>query len=571
MSLIKTQVTFHDYSYQRPDMEKTVKQFDALLEKMAAADTIDTLNTIVHEINTLRNDFETMRTLVSIRHSLDVTDDFYETENTFFDENSPLFQDIVTKFYQQLVISPFKKDLEAHWGKQLFTVAELSLKIFKPEVIEDLIHENQLNSKYLKLTSTAKIPYEGEVYNLTGLKPFMQSPDRAVRRKSTIAYWQFFEENAAEFDEIYDQLVKIRHNIATKLGYKNFVQLGYDRMFRSDYTAQDVAQFRENIHRFVVPLAAELRKRQAKRIGIEHPQTYDFEIKFTSGNPTPKGDPAWIIAQGKKMYEELSPQTDAFFNFMQEGELMDLENKTGKAGGGYCTYLPNYKAPFIFSNFNGTAHDIDVLTHEAGHAFQVYESRHFDIPEYLWPTAEAAEIHSMGMEFFAWPWIPSFFKEDTTKYYFTHLSDSILFLPYGVAVDEFQHCVYENPNMTPRERKECWQKIEAKYLPWNVYDEISHLQNGGMWQRQVHIYEMPFYYIDYTLAQICAFQFWDKSQNNASHAFKDYLYLCRLGGSLPFLNLVQEAKLHSPFSAEAVESSIGKVNAFLQTIDDMKL
>ena len=263
------------------------------------------------------------------------------------------------------------------------------------------------------------------------------------------------------------------------------------------------------------------------------------------------------------MYEDLSKETGEFFKFMQENHLMDLVAKKGKAGGGYCTFIEDYKAPFIFSNFNGTSGDIDVLTHEAGHAFQVYSSRHFEIPEYYWPTYEACEIHSMSMEFFTWPWMDLFFKEDTDKYKFSHLSDALLFLPYGVSVDEFQHWVYENPEATPKERKLQWREIEKKYLPHKDYEGNDYLENGGFWQRQGHIYNSPFYYIDYTLAQICAFQFWKRSRENQEEAWADYVKLCKLGGSMSFTKLVEAANLISPFEDGCVESVVGEIETWL--------
>lgn len=271
------------------------------------------------------------------------------------------------------------------------------------------------------------------------------------------------------------------------------------------------------------------------------------------------------------MYDELSKETGEFFRYMNENNLMDLVAKKGKAGGGYCTYIENYKSPYIFSNFNGTSGDIDVLTHEAGHAFQVYSSRHFEIPEYNWPTYEACEIHSMSMEFFTWPWMELFFKEDTDKYKFSHLSSGLLFLPYGVSVDEFQHWVYENPEATPAERNQQWRAIERKYLPHKDYDGNAYLEAGGFWQRQGHIYNSPFYYIDYTLAQICAFQFWKRSRENQEEAWNDYARLCKLGGSMPFTELVREANLISPFEEGCVESVIGEIETWLDSVDDSKL
>jgi M3 family oligoendopeptidase len=271
------------------------------------------------------------------------------------------------------------------------------------------------------------------------------------------------------------------------------------------------------------------------------------------------------------MYAELSKETDDFYQYMWKNELMDNAAKDGKMTGGYCTFIGNHQSPFIFSNFNGTSHDVTVLTHEAGHAFQCYAtSRNIDLYEYLWPTYEACEIHSMSMEFFTWPWMQLFFKEDTEKFKFEHLSGALQFLPYGVAVDEFQHLVYENPNMTAAERNEAWRMVEKKYLPHRTYEGNDFLEKGGYWHRQSHIFSSPFYYIDYVLAQICAFQFWKKSLEDKENAWKDYVKLCKAGGSMSFLKLVELAGLRSPFEDGTVEWAIQPIKEYFEKTDDSK-
>jgi len=432
--------------------------------------------------------------------------------------------------------------------------------------------ENKLVSEYNKLVASAQIEFDGKTLTLAQLGPYGESTDRAVRKAARETSANFFAKNEEKFDELYDKLVKLRHKIATTLGYKNYVELGYINMDRVDYDAEMVSKFRDQVRDYIVPVATKLYERQAKRIGVQGDfKFYDEGLNFLTGNATPQGSPEWIVENGKKMYEELSPETGEFFNFMIDNDLMDLVAKKGKESGGYCTFIEDYNAPFIFSNFNGTSGDIDVLTHEAGHAFQVYSSRNIGIPEYLWPTFESCEIHSMSMEFFTWPWMDLFFKEQTDKYKFTHLSSGLLFLPYGVSVDEFQHVVYENPEMTPAERKAAWKEIEAKYLPHRNYDGHTYLEAGGFWQRQAHIYASPFYYIDYTLAQICAFQFWKRSRESFKDAWKDYVHLCSLGGSLSFTDLVREAGLISPFEQGCVESVIGTIEDYLNSIDDKVL
>jgi M3 family oligoendopeptidase len=563
-------MTFDQFPYNRPNLESISTQFDKTLKSFENAQSASAQLRSLSRLNNLREDFATMYNLCYVRHTSNTADVFYEKENAYFDENLPGYEALNNRFYRALLGSPFREALEKKFGSQVFVLAEMALKTFQPSIVEDLQQENLLSSEYTKLKAKAQIEFEGKTYNLSSLQPIELSDDRETRRLSAAAKWQFFAEKADTIEDIYDRMVKVRHRIARELGYRNFVEVGYARMRRSDYTPEMVANFRKQVREIIVPIASELYERQRKRLHLDHLRFYDEEYKFRTGNPKPIGTPDQIVANAARMYSELSPDTDAFFRFMQDNQLMDLVNRDGKATGGYCTYMGKFKSPFIFSNFNGTSGDIDVLTHEAGHAFQVWSSGRFPFEEYHWPTYDAAEIHSMSMEFFTWPWMPLFFGEDTDKYYFMHLGSAIHFLPYGVAVDEFQHIVYENPDMTPAERNEAWRKLEKIYLPHRDYDGNAHLEAGRLWQKQNHIFNSPFYYIDYTLAQICAFQFWTKDRQNHKNAWRDYVRLCKAGGSRSFLELVQLAKLRSPFEDGCIESVVGEIRSFLNSVDDSK-
>ncbi|SDS41429.1 oligoendopeptidase, M3 family [Paenibacillaceae bacterium GAS479] len=562
---------FSEYRYERPDRDAVATAFKEKITAIRNASSLEEQLEVIAAVNKLRSEVETMFQLVYIRHSVNTTDEFYKAEQDFSDEVGPVFQEFVTDYYRALTESAFRDGLEERYGTQLLRTAELALKTFKPEIIEELQLENKLRSEYSQLIASAKIPFDGEERTLSQLTPYTQSTDRDVRRDSSEALYGFMAGNEPELDRIYDELVKVRTTIAHKLGYENYVQLGYDRLGRTDYDATMVANFRRQVREHIVPVAVRLAQRQQKRIGVDKLNYYDEGFSFMSGNATPKGDPDWILEQGRQMYREMSPELDEFFKFMSDRELLDLLSKKGKESGGYCTYLSEYESPFIFANFNGTSGDIDVLTHEAGHAFQVYMSRGFDIPEYLWPTMEAAEIHSMSMEFLAWPWMELFFKEDTDKYRFDHLASALSFIPYGVSVDEFQHFVYENPEASPAERKAKWREIEKMYRPFRSFDGNEYLERGGAWQKQSHIFQAPFYYIDYTLAQLCAFQFWKRSREDFNTTWQDYLALCRLGGSQSFTALVASAGLLSPFEEGSVTSVIGEISQWLESIDDSSL
>ena len=559
---------FSEIEYKRPNVSIISEKFEHLVNLFQKAESFDEQDALIRNINDLRMEFQTLGTIASIKYSIDTNDKEFEEEQNFYDANSPVFDGLVHKYYTAIVNSKFRPELEKKWGKQLFDVAEVTLRTFSPEIIEDLKKENELRTDYSKLLASAKIFFDGEEKNLQGLIPYMESTDRELRKSANEAKWKFFAENEQEFDRLYDELVKIRARMAKKLGYKNFVQMGYDRMGRTDYNSEMVKNFRDQVLETIVPIAVKLKQKQQKRLGLESFKYYDQPLDYKSGNAKPHGSPDWIVSCAKNMYSELSPETNEFFNFMLDNEMMDLVNKKGKDTGGYCTFIEKYKSPFIFSNFNGTMGDIEVLTHEAGHAFQAYSSRNFEIPEYFFPTSEACEIHSMSMEFLTWPWMNCFFKDQTDKFKYSHLKGSVIFIPYGVSVDEFQHWVYDNPEATPAERKQAWLDIERKYLPYIDYDNNEFLEKGGRWQQQRHIYMSPFYYIDYCLAQICAFQFWKKSNENREEALEDYLRLCKAGGSQSFLGLVNTANLISPFEDGCLKSFMGVIDNWLESFDD---
>lgn len=562
---------FSDFEYERPNYEKSKNQIIEIINNIENSKTYKEQRQNIDKLNSIRNNIETMSTLCSIRHSINVEDEFYEREKVYWDEYSPLYEELNSLFYKSVVNSKFKEDIQKDFGRQFINIASFNLKSFSSEIIKDLQEENKLCSKYTKLLASAKIHFEGEERNLSGLLKFMSSEDRDMRIKASKAYYNYFEEKENEFDEVFDKLVKVRNNMAIKLGFDNFVELGYIRIMRTDYNKDMVKNFRKQVLDYIVPVANSLYERQSKRIGVDRLTYVDENLEFLSGNATPKGSDEYIIENGRKMYSELSNETKEFFNFMLENELMDLVTKKGKAAGGYCTYIPDYKSPFIFSNFNQTLDDIDVLTHEAGHAFQLYMSTWIDMPEINFPTYESCEIHSMSMEFITWPWMKLFFKEDTEKYKFTHLSSAIKFIPYGIVVDEFQHYIYEQPNMTKEERKNIWRELEKKYLPHRIFEDNDFLEKGTWWFKQGHIFKNPFYYIDYTLAQICALQFWKKMRVDRINGWENYLDICRVGGTKSFLEIVKIGDLKSPFEDGCVESIIDVIKNYLDSIDDKAL
>lgn len=557
---------FEEYIYTRPDLEEIEAKFNKAIMDFSKANSVEEQYIIIDDINAVRRHFSTMGALCSVRSALDVNDKYYEEEQKYFDENSPRYAGFEHTFGSEILKSKFRNTLKEKYFPQYFALLEAAQKVFKPEIIDDLIEENRLATEYRKLIAGASITFDGKVNNLSQMGPYLIDVNRNIRRDAETTIAAFFSANEDVIDDIYDRLVRVRDKMAKTLGYRDFVELGYIRLGRTDYTYNDVASYRGQVERDLVPLVSEMVADKMKRLGIHNPKSYDLGLDFKSGNPRPFGTPWELIEKAQKMYHELSADTGAFIDFMIERRLLDVETRAGKSGGGFSTYLFDYRSPFIFANFNGTSGDVNVLTHEAGHAFQFYSSRHFQVMEYLVPTYEAAEIHSMGMEFFTWPWMELFFLEDADRYRYKHLIGTLEFIPYGVLIDEFQHEVYRYPDLTPDERKKVFRRLEKKYLPYKEY-ENAFFNKGTYWFRQSHVFSLPFYYIDYTLAQVCAHQFWIMDRENHEDAWSRYLRLCKLGGSKPFLELCENVGLKNPFEPGTIKSIAVKVNEYLKTVD----
>ena len=556
---------FSEMPYSRPDMEALAAATTQTLEAMKAAPNAAGQIAAYDAYEKKMQTAGTMQQIAYIRHTINTKDEFYNAENDYMDEIGPKLQELTHRVNTALLESPYLAELERHYGALMFKNLEIAARSFSPAIVELMQEENKLVSEYQNLYASATVEFDGKTMPLPLLGPYKQDPDRAVRKAAYEADAKFFDSHREELDTLYDKLVKVRDAQAKKMGLPNYIPLGYDRMGRNCYTAKDVAAFRDQIAEDMVPIVAKVKEAQRRRIGVEKLAFYDEPISFADGNAVPEGTPDEILAAGKKMYQELSPETAEFIGFMFENELFDVLSRDGKAPGGYCTEIADYKSPFIFSNFNATAGDVDVLTHEAGHAFEAYRAFKQELPSLLHsPTIEACECHSMSMEFLTAPWHHLFFGKQTDKYELGHCEDALVFIPYGCMVDEFQHKVYENPGMTPEQRNELWLSLEKKYRPWIDFDNLPFYSRGGGWQRQLHIYEVPLYYIDYCMAQTVAFQFWNLSRENYAEAWKRYMTFVDKAGTATFAELVESAGLKVPYHAGCIKEIGESISRWLE-------
>lgn len=512
-------------------------------------------------------EYATNASLAYMRYSINTADEFYIAEQDYYDEIGPEIDSMTVEYTGALLDSPFRAELEEKLSPVLFRHMEVQRKSMSKEIVEDMVEENRLVSEYSKLMAGMEFEFRGEKLPRPMLVGYFKSEDRATRREAYEVMGRTLEQYKAELDGIYDKMVHVRDRMAKKMGYKNFVELGYYRMGRVCYDEAMVKTFRENVLSDITPVVARLRTENAKRLGIEKYMLYDEGVIIPGGDPKPVGGKEEIFRGAREMYHAMGEETGAFIDMMLDNDAFDVESRKNKWGGGYCTAFPKYKQPFILANFNGTEGDVGVVTHEAGHALNAYliSDNRFAL-ELDCGGMETAETHSMSMEFFTWPHMDKFFGENADKYRYMHALDALSFIPYGTIVDAFQHVVYENPDMTPDERDATWLELEHKFRPHISMDGIPYLEKGTRWQYQMHIYESPFYYIDYCLAQTAAFGFLIASLEDYDDAFARYLKLSRQGGEKLWTDLLDEAGIASPFTPGALHELAEKVEAVLEKI-----
>ena len=562
-------VKFSEISYNRPDVEAAKKFYTEAAERLSTAGSFGEAEAVFLAVEDFSRQLDTMFTVAQIRHDIDTRDEFYNAEAGFIDSAAPELQEFTQRWDLAMLASPYRPEFERKYNRLMFLNTEIDLRTFSSEIVPELQRENALTTEYSKLLASAQIPFEGGTYTLSQLTPIKQDTDAARRRAAWAAEDAWYAANEQRLDGIYDELVTLRDAMGKKLGHDGYIPLGYDRMMRNCYGKDDVERFRAAVREYIVPIAGSVYAVVAKRLGKTLPMGYaDCAMWFRDGNARPTGTPEEILAAGRSFYHELSGETAEFIDFMLDNGMMDVLSRPGKAGGGYCTTLTAYKSPFIFANFNGTSGDVEVITHEAGHAFASYTARDIVPSSSASPSLEACEVHSMSMEFFAEPWAERFFGADADKFRWQHLADAVTFIPYGTLVDHFQHECYEHPEWTGGERNECWLRLQGAYMPWLKPEaELGFYSSGRAWQRQRHIYQYPFYYIDYCLAQTISLQFWALIAKDRGAAWEKYMAYTRPAGTMTFLELLEQAGLRSPFDPETLKELAGEAKAWLDTHD----
>ena len=561
---------FPEFPLIKPDIINLKEKLEFLFVKFSASYSFEEQYIYFLEI---KNEFENYSSdwdVARIRFSLDMNSEINKTSKKYYEDLEPEYCAIEKRFNGLFLESKFLSEYQTRYGKNFIKSKQNDFRLYADSVSEEIKEENRLKSAYSELRGKAVLNIDGKEIPFSELDEYLSSTDRRIRKKANTIYWNFYEENNEKLCRLLDDIIKVRTRLAKKLGFKNFVELAYARL-NKEYSPEDALNFSSHLEKYVVPLALKLLKRQSERVGIKKLKYYDTALKFNTGNAKPLGNPKWITNEAKKMYEELSPETGEFINFMIQNELLDIFPKKGKEEGGFCAYISKYKSPFIFANMNGTAEDVDVLTHEAGHALQKYLCRNYEIYELACITPELGEVHSMSMEFLTYDYMHIFFGADVNKFFYGHQDSFIRGCLTTALVNEFQYEIYTNPEMTFEERNRLWRNIQRKYNPSIDYDGNEYLESGHSWQNRSLIFEIPFYDIDYALAQFCAYQFFFRSKIDFKKTFREYLDFCRLGGRYTFSESLKISGLKSPFEEETVAEMTEKIEKFLEEIDDSNL
>ena len=558
-------VKIKDMEYQRPDKNQVVAKMEAQIKTVENAKCASDILKAREDYNRDSEYVGTMVRLASTRLNLNSRDEFYEKEMDYLNKTLPELQMYDLKFTKAFLDSPYLDEAKKSFNPLVITMMELSLKCADERILAEMQKENELTTKYSKFVSELTYDFRGEKLTLGALRKYMQDSDRETRKEAYNSLGKTLQDNSEFIDNIFDEMVKIRHEMATKLGYENYVGLGYNLMQRTCYDKEKIAVFRENVKKDLVPVITRLKKALATRLGIEEMKLYD-EGTYSQNDPKPILDAQGILEAGKEMYHEMSPETAKFIDVMFETDAFDVMPREGKWTGGYLTFFPIYKHPFIFANFNGTTADIDVITHEAGHAFAYFVGAEDMTPELSLGGMETAETHSMSMEFFAWKFMDKFFGDKAQAYKYKHLFSALSFIPYGIIVDYFQQIVYENPNMTPCERNKVWSDLEKEFRPWLSAEGIEYLEKGTRWQYQNHIFQSPFYYVDYCLAQVVAFEFLCLSLEDYEGALATYIDHARRTGNYSFVDLLKLAGIKSPFEEGALKGIATKIEELLSKL-----
>jgi oligoendopeptidase F len=491
-----------------------------------------------------------------IRMTCDTENKELEAAFTFFVmEIQPRIQPYADRLNRKMIASPFLSELDKDQYYTYIRSVKKSIELFREENIPLQAEVSVIAQQYGVLTGKMTIEVEGKEYTLQQAAKFLENPERSVREQVYFKIQERRIQDKEALNEMFTTLIQKRHQIAQNAGFANYRDYKFVEMGRFDYTKEDCFQFHEAARTHILNIVNFLYDRKRQKLGLEMLRPWDLDAEPAGIEPlTPFKTPDELVEKTIDCFRKLNPFFADCLVKMREMGRLDLESRKGKAPGGYNCPLEETGAPFIFMNAAGQMHDVTTMVHEGGHAVHSFLAHPLPLTSFKQYPMEIAEVASMAMELMSMEYWDTFFdnEEDLRRAKEHQLERVVTIFPWIATIDKFQHWVYENPEHTIEERAETWRSIMNEYTPINL--DVSGLEEYRKWgwQRQLHLFEVPFYYIEYGIAQLGAIGLWKQFKENKEAAIANYISALELGGTKTLPQLYEAAGLKFDFTPDYI-------------------
>lgn len=494
-----------------------------------------------------------------IKMTIDTKDEQLSLDYSFFvTEIAPKmapFDDLLNK---KLMNSQFKKELENNDAYKIyFRSVQKSIELFREENIPLKTQSQEKSKEYGTISAAQSIEWEGETLTMQQASNLLKKQDEVIRKEAFQKMVSRRSEDVEALEQLFDDLIVLRHKIAVNAGYKNYRDYKFDELGRFDYTKEDCFDFHAAIKEHIVPMVQEIQKEHANKMGKERIKPWDSEVDPNGKEPlVPFKDGKELLNTTKSIFKEIDPFFGDCLQTMDEMKHLDLDSKAGKAPGGYNYPLYEIGVPFIFMNAASAQRDVVTMIHEGGHAVHSFLSRDLDLTSFKNLPSEVAELASMSMELLSMDNWNAFYdnEDELNRAKKEQLVGILKVLPWIATIDAFQHWIYENPTHSREERKTYWKKLQEDYgnpfVDWAGYEE----SRTYAWHRQLHLFEVPFYYIEYGISQLGAIGVWKNALQNKEKAIADYKAALALGYTKDIPTIYETANLKFDFSSKTVRS-----------------
>lgn len=485
----------------------------------------------------------------------------------------PKLSEFSDSLNRRIVNHPSVDDLPERYDLMLRGMRN-DIEIFRKENIPLGVRQTELVTEAQSINGAMTVDFHGEEMTFPQMSKFLESNDRTERQAAWTTMAGRRMEDNERLSEIFDELISIRHQIALNAGFESYTQYMFRAMHRFDYTIEDCLEFHDSVESVCIPILNEINMNRKAGLGISELRPWDVNEKGGSGPDIHGKDPLRpfhtveeMVEKLSEMFNEISEDLGGKFDRLVEMDTLDLDTRKGKAPGGYQYYLEKSRVPFIFMNAAGLQGDLETMIHEAGHAFHSLYCGHLELIDERDYPIEFAEVASMSMELLTQPWWDKFYEneEDAARARRTHLEGVVFLLPWIATIDSFQHWIYANPGHSREERAEVWLSIRDKFgsdMNWTGHTDFREVS----WQQQGHLFGVPFYYIEYGIAQLGSLQLWKTQMEDPQKALNDYANAMSLGNTKTLPELFEAADLKLGFDEEHFLSLLGMVESELSEL-----